>query len=231
VKGDFMVLGRFILILFVVFSMSGCAGHRMALTKGQSDVDVKKKSIALISARISNQHKSKYQLDIVTTYICQPSQADCSRFTDGIYKTSSYNLIKSMEEGFNEYLLSFELESGTYNLDSMGAIYQSFLITGGGIVPLKFKFGIKPNSVIYLGHLDIVMRERKNDGEVRAGRIYPLIDQATIGASSGTFDVVVEDKFEEDVRLFVSEYPALQKVRIEKSLLPPWTRPKNELAN
>jgi hypothetical protein len=58
-----------------------------------------------------------------------------------------------------------------------------------------------------------------------------LIDQAIIGASSGTFDVVVEDKFEEDVRLFVSEYPALQKVRIEKSLLPPWTRPKNELAN
>jgi len=136
-----------------------------------------------------------------------------------------------MEEGFNEYLLSFELENGIYNLDGMGAIYQSFLITGGGIVPLKFKMDIRPNSVIYLGHLDIVMRERKNNDETRAGRIYPLIDQATIGTSSGTFDVVVQDKYEEDVKLFISEYPGLQKVRIEKYLLPQWTRPKNESTN
>jgi len=203
----------------------------MALTKGHSDIDVTKKSIALISARISNQYKPKYQLDIVTTYICPTSQTDCSESGDGIYKTNSYNRIKSMEEGFNEYLLSFELKSGAYNLDSMGAIYQSVLVTGGGIVPLKFNLDIRPNSVIYLGHLDIVMRERKNESEIRAGRIYPLIDQSTIGTSSGTFDVAVEDKFEEDVKLFISEYPALQKVRIEKALLPQWTRPKNELAN
>jgi len=136
-----------------------------------------------------------------------------------------------MEEGFNEYLLSFELKSGTYNLNSMGAIHQSVLITGGGIVPLNFNLDIRPNSVIYLGHLDIVMRERKNDDEIRAGRIYPLIDQATIGTSSGTFDVVVQDKYEVDVKLFISEYPALQKVRIEKYLLPQWTRPKNESTN
>jgi len=226
-----MVKHRLLVILCLIFAMSGCASHRMALTKGQSDIDVTNKSIALISARISNQYKPKYQLDIVTTYLCPLSQADCSRSYDGIYKTSSYNRIKSMEEGFNEYLLSFELESGIYNLDSMGAIYQSFLITGGGIVPLKFKLDIRPNSVIYLGHLDIVMRERKNDDEIRAGRIYPLIDQATIGTSSGTFDVVVQDKYEVDVKLFISEYPALQKVRIEKYLLPQWTRPKNESTN
>jgi hypothetical protein len=228
---DFMVKYRLILIFCLVFATSGCAGHRMALTKVQTDIDVTKKSIALISVKISNQYKPKYQLDIVTTYICPSSQADCSRSADGIYKTESYNRIKSVEEGFNEYLLSFDLARGTYNLDSMGAIYQSALITGGGIIPLKFKLDIRPNSVIYLGHLDIVMRERKNDGEIRAGRIYPLIDQSTIGTSSGTFDVLVEDRFEEDVKLFVSEYPALQKVRIEKYLLPQWTRPKNELTN
>ena len=226
-----MVKYRLFLIVCLIFATCGCAGHRMALNNGQSDIDVSKKSIALISARISNQYKPKYQLDIVTTYICPLSQADCSRSYDGIYKTSSYNRIKNTEEGFNEYLLSFELESGTFNLDSMGAIYQSALITGGGIVPLKFELDIRPNSVIYLGHLDIVMRERKNDGEIRAGRIYPLIDQATIGTSSGTFDVVVEDKYEEDVKLFISEYPALQRARIEKYLLPQWTRPKNEHTN
>ena len=226
-----MVKYRLLLIFCLIFAISGCVGHHMVLTKGQSDIDLTKKSIALISVKISNQYKPKYQLDIVTTYICPTSQTNCSRSYDGIYKTESNNRIKSMEEGFNEYLLSFGLESGTYNLDSMGAIYQSALITGGGIVPLKFTFNIKPNSIIYLGHLDIVMRERKNDSEIRAGRTFPLIDQSVIGTSSGTFDVKVEDKFAEDVKLFSSEYPAVEKVRIEKILLPQWTRPKNELTN
>jgi len=64
-----MVKLRLLVILCLILAMSGCAGHRMALTKGQSDIDVTQKSIALISARISNQYKPKYQLDIVTTYI------------------------------------------------------------------------------------------------------------------------------------------------------------------
>ncbi len=226
-----MMKYRVLLIICLLFAMSGCAGHHTALTKGQTNVDVTGKSIALISAKITNQHKPNYQLDIVTTYICPPSKTDCSSSAGYAHKTNKYCRIKSVAGNFNEYLLSFELASGTYNLDSMGAIYTSVLITGGGIVPLKFKLDIRPNSIIYLGHLDIVMRKRANESETRAGRVYPLIDQATIGASSGTFDVVVEDKFEEDMKMFISEYPALQKVRIEKSLLPQWTRPKNEPTN
>jgi len=222
---------RLVASICLIFAVSGCASQHMALTKGQSDINVAHKSIALISARISNQFKPKYQLDIVTAYICPPSQTDCSTSYNGIHKTRSDNRIKSVEESYNEYLLSFELKSGIYNFDGMGALYQSVLVTGGGIVPLKFELDIKPNSVIYLGHLDIVMRERKNEEEVRAGRTYPLIDQATIGTSSGTFDVVVEDRFEEDMKLFISQYPALQKVKIDKSLLPQWTRPKNVSAD
>ena len=217
------------LIPCLIFVMSGCASHGMALNKGQAEIDVSKKSIALMTARISNRYKPKYQLDIVTTYICPSPQADCSRSYDNIYKTNGSCLVNSMEDSFNEYLLSFELESGTYYLDGMGALYSSLLITGGGIVPLHLQLDIKPNSVVYLGHLDIVMRERNNDNEMRAGRMFPLIDQATIGTSSGTFDVVVEDNFEEDVKLFIPEYPALQKVKIEKALLPQWTRPRIEV--
>ena len=217
---------RLLPILCLVFVLSACAGHRMALTKGQSDVDVSKKSIALVSAKISNQYKPAFQLDIITAYICPPSQEDCSRARSYIHKISSDYRTKRVTDSHNEYLLSFELESGAYNFDGMGAIYESVFITGGGVVPLKLKFQIGPNAVIYLGHLDIVMRERKNDSEMRAGRMTPLIDQAVIGVSSGTFDVLVEDKFAQDQALFISEYPALQKVKIEKSLLPQWTRPK-----
>ena len=97
---------------------------------------------------------------------------------------------------------------------------------------MNFKIEIKSNSITYLGHLDIVMRERKNDSEERAGRIRPLLNQnPVVGTYSGTFDVVVEDKFDEDMKLFISEYPALQKVKVEKSILPQWIRPENQPTN
>ena len=96
---------------------------------------------------------------------------------------------------------------------------------------MNYKVEIKPNSIIYLGHLDIVLRERKNDSEVRAGNVIPLIDQAAVGAATGTYDVVVEDKFEEDMKLYISEYPALLNIKVEKSILPQWIRPEKRTTN
>ena len=37
----------------------------------------------------------------------------------------------------------------------------------------------------------------------------------------------VEDKFDEDMKSFISEYPGLQQVKVEKSILPEWIRPEN----
>jgi hypothetical protein len=223
-----MVRCRLLFILCLLFFMTGCAGHQMALTKGQSSIDVTKKSLALLSVKISNQYKPKYQLDIVCAAIC-PQYETCGRSLKYLHKAG--RPLKSVEDSFNEYLLSFELESGTYNLHSIGAVYDHFPISGGGTAPLNFKIEIKSNSITYLGHLDVVMREKKNDSEQRAGPIIPVIDQAVVGSSSGTFDVVVEDKFDEDMKLFISEYPALQKVKVEKAILPQWIRPENQPAN
>jgi len=58
-----------------------------------------------------------------------------------------------------------------------------------------------------------------------------LIDQAVAGFSTGTFDVVVEDKYDEDMKLFISEYPALQNTKVEKSILPQWIRPEKRTTN
>jgi hypothetical protein len=221
-----MITFRFLLLFCVIFAMTGC-GHNMALTKGQTSIDVTKSSIALLSVKISNQNKPDYQLDVMGALVC-PQPGRCGHGSvSSYYKANSANRIHSVENSFNEYLLSFELESGSYNFHSIGAAYDHFPITGGGSVPLNYKVEIKPNTITYLGHLDVVLRERKNDSEIRAGSVVPLIDQAVVGASSGTYDVVVEDKFEDDMKLFISEYPALQKVKVEKSLLPSWKRPEN----
>jgi hypothetical protein len=227
-----MLKRRFLFILCFVFVMAGCSSHQMALTKGQSSIEVTKKSLALLSVKISNQYKPNYQLDIMGALICPQSERCGHGAVKHFHKIQIPYRIKSVENSFNEYLLSFELESGTYNFHSIGAAYDHFPITGGGSVPLNYKLEIRSNSITYLGHLDVMMRERKNDSEVRAGRFGPLLNQnPAVGAYSGTYDVVVEDKYDEDMKLFISEYPGLQKVKVEKSILPQWIRPENRPAN
>jgi len=46
------------------------------------------------------------------------------------------------------------------------------------------------------------------------------------GFRGGTYDVVVEDRFDEDVEVFASTYPALRNFKIEKNIWPQWSREK-----
>jgi hypothetical protein len=200
--------------------MSGCAGNKMALNKSQSDIDLTNKSIALLSVRISNQYKPGRQLELQSVVICPQSEPNCKQGIPSNYG-SPYKPYKREKDYFNEYLLKYELESGTYNIDGLYTTYRIPTLTSGvGFAKLNLTTEIKANSIIYLGHLDIVLREKKNNAEISAGGATPFIDQYIAGFSSGTFDIIVEDKFDEDMESFISEYPALQKVKVEKSILP-----------
>ena len=225
---DFMIKYNFLLIFCLVFAMSGCAGNKMALTKGKSKIDLTKKSIALLSVRISNQDKPNRQLELQNVIICPQSETNCKHDLPSHYE-SPYKPYKKEKNHFNEYLLSYELKSGTYNIDGLYTTYRIPTLTAGfGFAKLNFKTEIKPNSISYLGHLDIVLRKKKSDAEISAGGNVPYIDQSIAGFSSGTFDVVVEDKFDEDMKSFISEYPALQKVKVEKSIFPQGVKPEKE---
>lgn len=223
-----MIKYNFLLIFCLVFAMSGCAGNKMALTKGKSKIDLTKKSIALLSVRISNQDKPNRQLELQNVIICPQSETNCKHDLPSHYE-SPYKPYKKEKNHFNEYLLSYELKSGTYNIDGLYTTYRIPTLTAGfGFAKLNFKTEIKPNSISYLGHLDIVLRKKKSDAEISAGGNVPYIDQSIAGFSSGTFDVVVEDKFDEDMKSFISEYPALQKVKVEKSIFPQGVKPEKE---
>jgi outer membrane protein OmpA-like peptidoglycan-associated protein len=225
---DFMIKYRFLLIFCLVFIMIGCAGKKMALNKGQSDIDLTNKSIALLSVRISNQYKPGRQLELQSVVICPQSEPNCKHELPS-NSGSSYKPYKREKDYFNEYLLKYELESGTYNIDGLYTTYRIPTLTSGvGFAKLNLTTEIKPNSISYLGHLDIILREKKNNAEISAGGNVPFIDQYIAGFSSGTFDIVVEDKFDEDMESFISEYPALQKVKVEKSILPQGIKPEKE---
>lgn len=215
-----MIKYRFLLIFCLVLTMSGCAGKKMALTKDQPDIDLTNKSIALLSVRISNQYKPSRQLALQSVIICPQSEPNCKNDPSS-NPGRPYKPYKREKDYFNEYLLKYELESGTYNIDGLYTTYGIPTLTSGvGFAKLNLTTEIKPNSISYLGHIDIVLREKKNNAEISAGGATPFLDQYIAGFSSGTFDVVVEDKFDEDMESFISEYPALQKVKVEKSILP-----------
>ena len=224
-----MIKFRFLLVFCLVFTMSGCAGNKVAVNKDQSDIDLTKKSIALLSVRISNQYKPSRQLELQSVIICPQSEPNCKQDLSSSPE-SPYKPYKREKDYFNEYLLRYELESGTYYIDGLYTTYRIPMLTSGiGFAKLNLKTEIKPNSISYLGHLDIVLREKKNNAEISAGGDIPFIDQYIAGFSSGTFDIVVEDKFDEDMKLFISEYPALQKVKVEKSILPQGIKPEKEV--
>ena len=220
-----MMKYRFLIIFCLVFLMSGCAGN-MALTKGQTEIDLSSKSIALLTVKISNQNKPSRQVNLNNIIICPESVMNC-RKDISTYPGGPYKIYKKEKDFFNEYLLSFALESGRYNLEGFYTTYNiPMLVAGVGYGDLKLETEIKPNSISYLGHLNITLREKTGDTEICAGDAIPHLDQAMPGFSSGTFDVVVEDKFDEDMKSFISEYPALQQVKVEKSILPEWIRPE-----
>jgi hypothetical protein len=65
--------------------------------------------------------------------------------------------------------------------------------------------------------------ERK-DGELRAGPLIPLIDQAVTGFSGGTWNVAVSDRFDQDMTEFRTDFPVLEKADAQEDVLPPWDK-------
>ncbi len=71
---------------------------------------------------------------------------------------------------------------------------------------------------------NIYVHDERKDDERRAGGIIPLIDQKAAGFSDGTFDIFINDKYDDNMKLFFAEYPVLQNVKVEKKLLTQWIR-------
>jgi len=215
------VFRNLLFVLSLAFNVSSCGPASMALTVGQDTADLSKKSIALLSVRISNQYKPSYQPWLTFIVIYPPSDTSMT-----MYKPkNAYSVEK--EDSFYEYWLSFELNPGVNNFRELVVTYDApFLWHANAHIWLNLDADIKPHSVHYLGHINAILRERKSDDEVRAAQ-FPFSSTAVIGFLTGTYDVVVEDKFDEDMKTFVNQYPALQYVWVEKSVLPQWSRQKS----
>jgi hypothetical protein len=193
----------------------------MALRKGQDNINLSNKSLALFTVKVANQYKPGYQPNKLLVFI--------EGANSGAYKVIMESPPHiSEKDSFNEYLLSFDLKPGISKFYKIWFIYADTFVVGRANIPFDLEADIKQNSIQYLGHIDTIIREKKNDNEKSAGPLLPLIDQATTGFSSATYDIVIEDKFDDDMKKFFSEYPGLQKVKIDKTVFPKGTGIENK---
>jgi len=80
-------------------------------------------------------------------------------------------------------------------------------------------FSLSPDSLFYLGRIELSLRERKSNSEPRAGGIGSVTDQLMTGFYGGTFDVMIYDYYNEDLQIASEVYPWIAGREITKSLL------------
>ena len=205
--------------LCVAALLSAC-GTPMGLTKQTTQLDLSKRSIVLASFEVT---RSNGRLMPDPRYLLlgdQKSPDDKSKVSLAI---DDEGMGQDPDKPRKLVLLRMSLEPGKHNLQHVMGTITGFLAAGTWFVPLGVDFEVPERSVIYLGRISANLRERK-DNEFRAGPVIPLIDQAVLGISNGTFDVTVSDQSSVDLPHFKETYGVLRDQPIQNRVLPAFDR-------
>ena len=96
---------------------------------------------------------------------------------------------------------------------------RQILITGNSNFAVDAPFDVAPNSVVYLGRVSGVNRERSSSDDQSTGGVIPIIDQAVSGFGAGTLEVSLGDNYAEDVKVLKQEYASMQNLELVRSPL------------
>jgi hypothetical protein len=198
--------------------LTGCA-TRMPMALADGAAPKPGKVTVLMSADLKNAYKPGWQPELVVAKWQKPGAEDASgRFNFKPDETALVALPGA--NGDKTYLLSLELEPGKYQFADLTAMARSFPIVGWFTALVMQEMTFAQAGVVYIGNVSATVRERQGD-EMRAGPVIPLIDQAVVGASGGTFDIETADRWSVDEALFKSVYPGLAGAQIGKQLMAP----------
>ena len=185
--------------IFSVMSFCGCSSLKpMALNKNPEELDLNKKSIGLFTLNFMNRYKPKYSPFAKSIEIISQ---------DG--KRVKYQ---------GSTLCSVDLEPGVYTIGKVSGFATTALIYGQFNFDVGVTFELPPDTVAYLGHIDMVNR-KKVKGEPSSGGIFPLIDQGVSGFAGGTFDITVSDRSDTDIPMFEETYPELEKYIVTANIM------------
>jgi len=206
-----------IILILIVF---GCATKPMTFNEHTRAFFLAQESVALMTLKVSNQYKPSFQPSVDSMTVWKDNG---DKFRIPVNKP--YNQV---ENQFNEYLITMSLPAGFYKIGRIYGFSGIALISGTFHIPVFSDFEVKQSKVVYLGHIEATLRERKDDDELRAGPLDSPIPGVT-GFSGGTFDIKISDNFDGDIVIFKQKYPFLGNSSVEKAILPPWKKPSAEV--
>lgn len=202
-----------LILLAVALAATGCVSRNMTLNRDVQELDTSTLSVVLLTFKASNPVNPRYMPEVEEVYINVPGVINSSIG----YNVSAPHM--TVKERYNEYLISLSKEPGSYLL---------YKVQGRSFLPMSvahflkyfenLEFELEPDSIVYLGHIEMTNRERK-EGEPRSGPVLPLIDQSASGYANGTFDVTITDRYDEDIKAFRDQYPVLDGREIKKAVL------------
>jgi hypothetical protein len=216
-KATLKYLTLFIILGFILAAM-GCMSP-MAINNKMQSLDISKESIVLFSVRASNMLVPNNQL--ILQNIKAKETVSGKKFSFQVDDPINYGISSSPK--FYDYLISLKLSPDKYTISQIsgrGAINgvrgREFL--GHFSVDLKIDFDVEPNTVLYLGHIEMINRQRK-EGETRSGTLFPILDQTMGGFYTGTMDISISDSYDEDITIFKQNYPVLENCTVKKSIM------------
>jgi len=218
-------MNRLLISFAIVLGLSGCATPTKMAFEGESEnVTEKRNPVFLMTATLKNTYRTSFQPKLLVVHV---ERSDAKEKADRLNFTMDEkvkNETDSVDSG-NNYLLRLELNPGKYEIRGLTSRASTFPIHGFFFTPLHSSFEAKEPGVFYLGHVNATVRERQGN-EFKAGPSVPLIDQAVAGASGGTFDVEITDQWSTDEAAFLSKFPVLTGISVQKALLPAFDRTK-----
>lgn len=214
---------RFALLLGVILA-TGCATvSPMPLSTGVSQLQTNEKSVLLAKVSIRNENAPSHQPDLCCIFVEKDGET---------YSYTKPTLVREYAEQGKEYLVSVDVAPGKAKINLARFIRQvPMLLMAMADLQFEQEIEVPSDSVVYVGNISAVIKDKEGDNDPSAGSLLPLVDQAVAGFSTGTFRVEISDNYEEDVAEFQSRYPFLKEREILKHILPSWTHPELRQAN
>jgi hypothetical protein len=198
---------RFLCAIAAVLVMSGCA---TSLDKKATAIDWTKGSVVVMSVEMTNQYKPGYQPTGLGVMLKKKS---------GSETRESIPAFSQIPTSGNTFLVTQQIQPGRYTISKIYGFSRKVLIMGGIDFAVDAPFEVAPNSVVYLGRVSAINKEKTNKNDQSTGGVLPLIDQAVSGFGPGTLTVSLGDNYAEDVMVLKQDYASMQNVEVVRNPL------------
>lgn len=210
------------IVALLSFVITGCATSvKPGLTKQTSKIELNNESLLILTAELSNTYKPGYKPE---TPVLNIETLSTSSKVDRLTVTTDGDTYINNPNN-NTYIFRGLFKPGKYVVRGITGMTSSFPFMGNYFVPLHCEIEVPAGQVIDLGKVVATIRERAGN-EFRAGPVIPLVDQAVMGFSGGTFEVQMQANQEAELHRLKSIFPALQNATIVAQAMPPFDRNK-----